>query len=49
MTTTIKADDLVEPIAAALQYVSYYHPRDGFCVAPGSQFMHAGSRLRTTA
>ena len=28
MTTTIKAADLIETIAAALQYISYYHPAD---------------------
>jgi fumarate hydratase class I len=28
MTTTIKADDLIESISAALQYISYYHPAD---------------------
>src|SRR6187401_3696655 len=28
MTTTIKANDLIESIAAALQYISYYHPAD---------------------
>ncbi|OJU90028.1 MAG: fumarate hydratase [Burkholderiales bacterium 66-5] len=28
MTTTIRYDDLVESIAAALQYISYYHPTD---------------------
>jgi fumarate hydratase class I len=28
MTTTIKAADLIESIAAALQYISYYHPTD---------------------
>src|SRR6187549_2016358 len=28
MTTTIKADDLIESIAAALQYISYYHTPD---------------------
>jgi fumarate hydratase, class I len=28
MTTTIKAADLSESIAAALQYISYYHPVD---------------------
>ena len=28
MTTTIRYDDLVESIAAALQYISYYHPKD---------------------
>ncbi|MES2613727.1 MAG: fumarate hydratase, partial [Pseudomonadota bacterium] len=28
MTTTIKYDDLVESVAAALQYISYYHPTD---------------------
>jgi fumarate hydratase class I len=28
MTTTIKQSDLVESIAAALQYISYYHPAD---------------------
>ena len=28
MSTTIRHDDLVETIAAALQYISYYHPAD---------------------
>jgi len=28
MTTTIKHADLVETVAAALQYISYYHPAD---------------------
>jgi fumarate hydratase class I len=28
MTTAIKQDDLIESIAAALQYISYYHPAD---------------------
>src|SRR3954452_20785991 len=28
MTTTIKQADLVESVAAALQYISYYHPAD---------------------
>ncbi len=28
MTPTIRHDDLVESIAAALQYISYYHPTD---------------------
>ncbi len=28
MTTTIQQSDLVESIAAALQYISYYHPAD---------------------
>jgi fumarate hydratase, class I len=28
MTTSIKAADLTESIAAALQYISYYHPAD---------------------
>ncbi len=28
MPTTIRHDDLVESIAAALQYISYYHPAD---------------------
>jgi fumarate hydratase class I len=28
MSTTITRDDLVESIAAALQYISYYHPAD---------------------
>ncbi|HET9820804.1 MAG TPA: fumarate hydratase [Burkholderiaceae bacterium] len=28
MTTTIRRDDLVETVAAALQYISYYHPAD---------------------
>ena len=26
--TTIRHDDLVESVAAALQYISYYHPAD---------------------
>ena len=26
--TTIKANDLIESVAAALQYISYYHPAD---------------------
>jgi len=28
MTTTIRRDDLIESVAAALQYISYYHPAD---------------------
>ena len=28
MTTTIRYDDLVESVAAGLQYISYYHPAD---------------------
>ncbi|TNV42024.1 fumarate hydratase, partial [Corallococcus exiguus] len=28
MTTTIRYHDLVESIAASLQYISYYHPAD---------------------
>lgn len=28
MTTTIAEEDLIESIAAALQYISYYHPAD---------------------
>ena len=28
MTTTIKATDLIETIAGAIQYISYYHPAD---------------------
>lgn len=28
MATTIKAPDLIESVAAALQYISYYHPAD---------------------
>ncbi len=28
MTTTIRCADLVESVAAALQYISYYHPAD---------------------
>ncbi len=28
MTTTIRQDDLIQSIADALQYISYYHPRD---------------------
>src|SRR5438105_14418035 len=28
MATTIQHDDLVESVAAALQYISYYHPAD---------------------
>jgi len=26
--TTIRQDDLIESIAAALQYISFYHPAD---------------------
>ena len=28
MPTTIRQDDLIETVAAALQYISYYHPAD---------------------
>src|SRR5437762_8568802 len=28
MTTRIQAADLIESVAAALQYISYYHPAD---------------------
>src|SRR5919199_6102907 len=28
MTTVIKQDDLIESVAAALQFISYYHPAD---------------------
>ena len=28
MTTTIRQNDLIESVAAALQYISYYHPAD---------------------
>ena len=28
MTTVIKAEDLIQSIADALQYISYYHPKD---------------------
>ena len=28
MSTTIRQSDLIESIAAALQYISYYHPAD---------------------
>ena len=28
MTTHIKQADLIETIAGALQYISYYHPAD---------------------
>ena len=28
MPTLLKADDLIESVAAALQYISYYHPSD---------------------
>jgi fumarate hydratase, class I len=28
MTTTLQADDLIESVAAALQFISYYHPAD---------------------
>ncbi|MEH3087450.1 MAG: fumarate hydratase [Xylophilus ampelinus] len=28
MTTTIRQDDLIESVAAALQFISYYHPSD---------------------
>jgi fumarate hydratase class I len=26
--TTIRQDDLIESVAAALQFISYYHPSD---------------------
>ena len=26
MTTTIRQQDLIDSVAAALQYISYYHP-----------------------
>ena len=28
MTTPIQQSDLIESVAAALQYISYYHPTD---------------------
>ncbi|MEI8324199.1 MAG: fumarate hydratase, partial [Betaproteobacteria bacterium] len=28
MSTTIHQDDLIESVAAALQFISYYHPAD---------------------
>ena len=28
MSTTIRQADLIDSIAAALQYISYYHPTD---------------------
>ena len=28
MTTTLRCADLVESVAGALQYISYYHPAD---------------------
>ena len=28
MPTTLRANDLIESVAAALQYISYYHPAD---------------------
>ena len=28
MTTSIRQADLIESVAAALQYISYYHPTD---------------------
>ena len=28
MPTTIRRDDLIETVRAALQYISYYHPAD---------------------
>ena len=28
MTTLIQQEDLIESVAAALQYISYYHPAD---------------------
>ena len=28
MTTVIRADDLIESVADALQFISYYHPVD---------------------
>jgi fumarate hydratase class I len=34
MPTTIRREDLVESIAAALQYISYYHPADYIRTSP---------------
>ena len=28
MPTTVRQNDLIESVAAALQYISYYHPAD---------------------
>ena len=28
MTTLIRQEDLIESVAASLQYISYYHPAD---------------------
>ena len=28
MTTVIRQDDLIESVADALQFISYYHPKD---------------------
>ncbi|MBW8848181.1 MAG: hypothetical protein JF607_24825, partial [Burkholderiales bacterium] len=28
MTVTIRQQDLIDSVAAALQYISYYHPAD---------------------
>jgi len=38
MTTLIKQEDLVESVAAALQYISYYHPADFISHLASAQF-----------
>ena len=61
MTTAIRYDDLVESVAAALQYISYYHPtdyishlarayqREESAAAPGATLQAGGIRLDAEA
>ena len=47
--TTIRHDDLVESVAAALQYISYYHPVDYIRnLAAGTDEQHPDGQGRIT-
>ena len=41
---TIREEDLIESIADALQYISYFHPMD-YIRALGEAYEQAGTRL----
>ena len=46
--TTIKQEDLIQSVADALQYISYYHPMD-YIAAPGARLRaRAGARRPRT-
>ena len=47
MTTTIRQADLIESVAAALQYISYYHPAD--FIAHLARAWCGSSRCRASA